>query len=369
MRIVVIGGGVIGLASAWELQRREHEVVVLEAATLGGGVSRGNAGWICPSLTSPLAAPGMVREGIRQLLHGGESFRLRPRLDPTLVRWLVEFAWSCRSGPYVSSSRALAELSRGTLELYDAYVEAGVELELHRGGLVIAARTEEKLAAYRRPGLVELDGRAAAELEPALDGEAIAGALFSESDRHVRPDTLTRGLAQSLRERGADLREHSAVRSIVRRGREWIVNADLASDAVVVAAGLGSARLVRLKTPLVGARGYSTDVTGVRPSHALYLAEAKLAMSPFDDGVRLAGVLELGEPSGMNATRLLGNAARYLAEAPLARGELWSGFRPATPSGVPVVELLEPGLVAAAGHGTLGITLAPATAVRVASLV
>ncbi|MGN6796810.1 MAG: NAD(P)/FAD-dependent oxidoreductase [Gaiellaceae bacterium] len=369
MRIVVIGGGVIGLACAWELHRRDHDVVVLEAATFGGGVSRGNAGWVCPSLTSPLAAPGMVREGIRQLLHGGESFRLRPRLDPTLVRWLVEFAWSCRSGPYTSASRALAELSRGTLELYDAYVDAGVELELHRAGLVIAARTEEKLAAYRRPGLVELDGRAAAELEPALDGDGIAGALFAESDRHVRPETLTRGLVKSLRERGADLREHSAVRSVARRGSEWVVNGDLAAGVVVVAAGLGSARLVRMNTPLVGARGYSVEVTGVRPSHALYLAEAKLALSPFDDAVRLAGVLELGRPTGMTQTRLLGNAARYLANAPVARGELWSGFRPATPTGVPVVELLEPGLVVAAGHGTLGITLAPAPAVRVASLI
>ena len=369
MRIVVIGGGVIGLACAWEVNRREHDVVVLEAAAFGGGVSRGNAGWICPSLTSPLAAPGMVREGVRQLLHGGESFRLRPRLDPTLVRWLVEFAWRCRRGPHAAASRALTELSEGTLELYDGYVAAGIELELHRDGLVIAARTEEKLAAYRHPGLAELDGRAAAQLEPALDGDAIAGALFAEHDRHVRPETLTRGLARSLRERGADLREQEPVRSLSRRGREWIVNEELASDAVVVAAGLGSARLVRMKTPLVGARGYSTEVTAVRPSHALYLAEAKLALSPFDDGVRLAGVLELGEPSGMNATRLLGSAAHYLATAPVARGAVWSGFRPATPSGVPVIELREPGLVVAAGHGTLGITLAPATAARVGSLI
>ncbi len=368
MRIVVIGGGVIGLACAWELNRRDHEVVVLEAATIGGGVSRGNTGWICPALASPLAAPGMVREGARQVFGGGDSFRLRPRLDPTLVRWLVEFAWNCRSGPYAAASKSLAELGRGTLELYDEYLEAGVELELHRDGLVIAARSEEKLAAYRRSGLVELDGRAAAELEPALDGDAIAGALFSETDRHVRPETLTRGLAQSLRERGAALREREAVRSLSRRGSEWVVNEELASDAVVVAAGLGSARLLRMKTPLVGAGGYSVEVTGVRPSHALYLADARLALSAFDDGVRLAGVLELGAPSGMTAARLVGGAAPYLTGAPAVAGDLWSGLRPATPNGVPVVERRAPGLVVATGHGMLGVTLAPATAVRVAAL-
>ena len=104
--------GVIGLACAWELTRRDHEVVLLEAATIGGGVSSGNAGWICPALISLLAAPGMVREGIRQLFGGGDAFRLRPRLDPMLVRWLLAFAWSCRRRPYAAGRRSWPELSR-----------------------------------------------------------------------------------------------------------------------------------------------------------------------------------------------------------------------------------------------------------------
>jgi D-amino-acid dehydrogenase len=123
-----------------------------------------------------------------------------------------------------------------------------------------------------------------------------------------------------------------------------------------------------MRTPLVGARGYSVEVTGVRPSHALYLADARRALSPFDAGVRLAGVLELGAPGGMTAARLVGGAAPYLTGAAAVAGELWSGLRPATPSGVPVVERRKRGLVVAAGHGMLGVTLAPATAVRVASL-
>ncbi|HEY2776487.1 MAG TPA: FAD-dependent oxidoreductase [Gaiellaceae bacterium] len=105
MRIVVIGGGVIGLACAWELARRDHQVVLLESATIGGGVSSGNAGWICPTLTSPLAVPGLVREGLRQLLRGGEAFSLRPGLDPAPVRWLAAFAWSCRRRPYAAGLR------------------------------------------------------------------------------------------------------------------------------------------------------------------------------------------------------------------------------------------------------------------------
>jgi D-amino-acid dehydrogenase len=369
VRIVVIGGGVIGLACAWELARRDHEVVLLEAGTIGGGVSSGNAGWICPTLATPLAAPGMVREGLRQLVRGGDAFNLRPGFD---VRWLAAFARSCRRQPYAAGLRAIAELVRGTPDLYEEYVRAGVELELHRDGLVIAALTEHALARYgEHTDAPVLDGRAASELEPALDAAAIAGALHSTGDLHVRPETLTRGLARSLREGGTDVREQTKVSSLVRRGSEWVVDHDLAAAAVVVAAGRGSAQLLRthgLRTRLSGARGYSVAVEGVRPAHALYLAEAKLAMSPFDDGVRLAGVLELGRPSGMTPARLVGGAAPYLAGEPVPRGELWSGLRPATPSGVPVIERLAPGLVVAAGHGMLGVTLAPATAVRVASL-
>ena len=90
-RVAVVGAGVVGLACAWELRRRGADVVVIERAGVGGGVSRGNTGWVSPSLTYPLPAPGMLREGLRQLLTGGDAFVLRPSLDPAFVRWLWGF--------------------------------------------------------------------------------------------------------------------------------------------------------------------------------------------------------------------------------------------------------------------------------------
>ena len=86
-RVIVIGAGVVGLACAWELRRRGAGVVVVERSAVGGGVSRGNTGWVSPSFTYPLPAPGMVREGLRQLVGGGEAFVLRPSLDPAFVRY------------------------------------------------------------------------------------------------------------------------------------------------------------------------------------------------------------------------------------------------------------------------------------------
>ena len=138
--VVVVGGGVIGLACAWELTRAGAEVTVLERDEVGGGVSRGNTGWVVPSMTAPLPAPGMVREGVRQLVTRGDAFVLRPSLDPTFLRWLWRFWRSSSPARFDSGVRALLALNRRTLELFDAYRDAGLHFEMQSTGLVIVAR-------------------------------------------------------------------------------------------------------------------------------------------------------------------------------------------------------------------------------------
>src|SRR4029077_9275191 len=117
-RVVVVGAGVVGLACAWALRRAGASVVVLERGTVGAGVSRGNTGWVCPSFTYPLPAPGMVREGLRQLVTGGEAVVLRPSLDPAFVRWLWGFRRSCSQPRFDAGVRALLALNDRTLELF-----------------------------------------------------------------------------------------------------------------------------------------------------------------------------------------------------------------------------------------------------------
>jgi D-amino-acid dehydrogenase len=155
------------------------------------------------------------------------------------------------------------------------------------------------------------------------------------------------------------------------------------ADRVVISAGLPTVTLLRrlgVRVPLVGARGYSVTLAGrgTPPRHALYLAEAKLGLSPYTGGVRIAGVFELGardaEASPDAGARLIAAARPYLdgwspdADAPV---EAWAGLRPATPDGLPLIGAL-PGLEGAylaTGHGMLGVTLAPATAALLAPLV
>jgi D-amino-acid dehydrogenase len=398
-RVAVVGAGVVGLACAWELRRRGADVFVLERAQVGGGVSRGNTGWVSPSFTYPLPAPGMVREGVRQLVTGGEAFVLRPSLDPAFARWLWSFRRSCSPVRFDAGVRALLALNRRTLELFDAYRDAGVAFEMHSAGLVVAARTEGGLDLYRKAfrrlrelgyegGEIDvLDAAALAALEPALDPAGVVAGLHARVDRFVRPEELTAGLAERLRADGVEVRERCELDVLERRPAGWALNVGagerLEADRVVVAAGLPTAPLLRragVRLPLVGARGYSVTLAGrgTPPRHALYLAEAKLGLSPFDGGVRVAGVFELGARSADAAPgvgeRLLAAARPYLdgwRPEPDGPVEAWAGLRPATPDGLPLIGPLKgaDGVFLATGHGMLGVTLAPATADLLAPLV
>jgi D-amino-acid dehydrogenase len=397
-RVAVIGAGVVGLACAWELRRRGADVVVLERASVGGGVSRGNTGWVSPSFTYPLPAPGMVREGLRQLVTGGDAFVLRPSLDPASVRWLWGFRRNCSSARFDAGIRALLALNQRTLELFDAYRDAGVAFEMHTAGLVVAARTPGGLDLYRRTfqrlrelgykggSIDELDAEALAALEPALDRTQVVVGLHARVDRFVRPEQLTAGLAARLLADGVEIHEGCEVRTLARKTGGWALettSGHVAAQRIVVAAGLPTAPLLRrlgARIPLIGARGYSVTIAGrgTPPRHALYLAEAKLGLSPFDGGVRVAGVFELGgrheDISPAVGERLLAAARPYLGgwqPDPDGPVEAWAGLRPATPDGLPLIGSLPRlnGIYLATGHGMLGVTLAPATANLLAPLV
>jgi D-amino-acid dehydrogenase len=396
--VAIVGGGVVGLACAWELHRGGGDVVVLERGEVGRGVSHGNTGWIVPSMAAPLPAPGMVREGLEQLVRGGHAFVMRPSLDPSFVRWLWRFRQSCSSARFDAGVRAILALNRRTLELFDAYREAGIRFEMHSTGLVIAARTLAGLRhfrdifgrlrdlGYEGGAPDEVDGDALADLEPALDRANVAAGLHARVDRYVRPEDLTAALAERLRSEDVHVAEHCQLFDLERRSGRWLLsttNGAREAERVVLAAGLATNKLLRRfgrRAVMQPARGYSVTIegSGAPPVHALYLAEARIGLSPYAHGVRVAGVFELGAsrpiaPPGAGE-RLLEAARPYLSGwRPDASGPLatWAGLRPATADGLPLIGAMPglPGLYVAAGHGMLGVTLAPATAALLAPLV
>ena len=323
---------------------------------------------------------------------------LRPSLDPAFVRWLWGFRRNCSSTRFDAGIRALLGLNRRTLELFDAYRDAGVAFEMHTAGLVVAARTPGGLDLYRRTfqrlrelgyeggSIDELDAEALAALEPALDRDRVVVGLHARVDRFVRPEQLTAGLADRLRADGVEIHEGCELRTLARRTGGWALettSGPMVAQRIVSRqacppprCSAGSAYAYRS----MGARGYSVTIAGrgTPPRHALYLAEAKLGLSPFDGGVRVAGVFELGARneaiSPAVGERLLAAARPYLGgwqPDPDGPVEAWAGLRPATPDGLPLIGALPglDGIYLATGHGMLGVTLAPATANLLAPLV
>jgi D-amino-acid dehydrogenase len=398
MRVVVIGGGVVGLACAFSLVRDGHDVEVLEAGEPGRGASAGNAGWVTPTLGTPLAAPGILTTGLRSALDPRGALVIRPRLDPLWVRWLLGFARASRADAFRHGVGALLGMTRRTLDALDAMRDAGVAFEEHRAGLLVVAHTAHGIdwfdlvfAELRslgfEGGMADLTSEEALELEPALAPGAHR-AVHATLDRHVDPVSLTSGLRDHVVASGGAVTSGFEARAIGRNGRGWRVHgpdgAFADGEAVVVSAAQGSAALLRphgLRAPLVGAKGYSVTVPHADPTPRLplYLCEPKLGLTPLASGLRIAGFFELGArdaaPSAARAKQLVEETRPFLVALDASRfaegPDGWAGFRPSTPDSLPLLGELPgaPGLVVATGHGMLGVTLAPATGIAVAALV
>ena len=390
-RTVVIGGGVIGLACAYALAKRDHHVTVVDAGSPGAGASEGNAGWITPSLSMPVPAPGMVGTSLRWMLRSDSPLYIKPTLDPRRISWLVKLLRNCNQRRYADGLAATVRLNAETFALFDELEADGVEFEMHRAGLLfcfleainsghVLSDIDRASELGYRPLLLGPDE--VREMEPEITRDVRAG-IFLEQERQVRPESLVTGYVKRLLDEGADIRvasqingfEYSKGRVVGARNGDGVIE----GDEFVIAAGAHSGRLARTlgcKVPIEAGKGYSVhhEPAPVELSHALYLYEARVGATPFDGAVRFAGTMEFSgindrlEPSRVAA--ISASAARYLEEWPDdAQGRAWTGMRPMTPDGLPVIGRIAPNVTIASGHSMLGVTLAPVTGELVGRLI
>ncbi|MDX1437491.1 MAG: FAD-dependent oxidoreductase [Anaerolineales bacterium] len=393
MKILVIGGGVIGVCSAYFLQKEGHSVTIVEQAEPGSGCSYGNAGLVVPGHAGPLARPGIISRGLRWLMNDQSPFFIKPRLDPALLAWLWNFWRNSNPQKALASARALNPLAQASRELTSQIIETeSIDCDFRDRGMLQLFRSEEELLAtaeeeqqYAIPGLEPqvLDNPQARELEPAIR-EEVAGALLHPRDGSFDPAAFVRGLADAFEREGGSVRPHTEALDFDVDGgqvrRVSTSRGEFAPDLTVISAGALTPHLgsrLGLKIPIQPAKGYSLTYRAppAGPRVPLLLGEDWVAVTPMGDKLRFAGTLELvGHDPTINARRVSAVAAaprRYLhLDNELTLLETWSGARPATAHGLPVIAR-PPGLtnvIIAAGHGMLGMTLGPATGSLVAAL-
>jgi D-amino-acid dehydrogenase len=319
---------------------------------------------------------------------------IQPRLDPGLIRWLLAFWRHCNARDYAAGLAATAELNRRTFTLYDEMSAAGVRYEQHRTGILFAyvspAALEHDLREMEPLRQFGMDVPAprwcddVRELEPAL-GEAIAGGFWFQQERQVRPDSLTAGLVEYLTAHGVEIRSRTRATGFDRDG-DRVTNVRLErgrleTDAVLIAAGAWTPAVVRLaggRVPIQPGKGYCLDYapSPVPVRRALYLHEARVAVTPLAGMTRLAGTMEFSgindriRPERIAAIARAGATALRGWPADPAVARAGSGLRPMTPDGLPAIGLLKGyrNLAVAAGHAMLGVTLAPATGEAIAEL-
>jgi D-amino-acid dehydrogenase len=145
--VVVVGGGIIGLCTAFALRQRDVQVTVLDAGPAERAASHVNAGWIVPTLAEPVPSPGLIATSLRWMLRSDSPLYIRPRLDPGFLRWTLGFWRHCNARDFLAGTEAIAAFGARSLSLYDAMREAGVGYEEHRDGLLFAYRTTEASCA------------------------------------------------------------------------------------------------------------------------------------------------------------------------------------------------------------------------------
>lgn len=391
--ILILGGGVIGLACAHYLLKAGRQVRVIEQGTVGSGSSHGNCGTLTPSHAPPLAAPGMIAQGLRWMLRPDAPLYIRPRLDPALWSWLLRFAARCNRRDWRRNGEAKAALLNASRALIQDLVrDARLDCEFEASGLLYVfreprawARAQAELEAVRSLG-VAVEPWSAERLradEPALR-EGMAGALYFPDDACLRPDRYVAELARAVRAAGGRIEEHCRIVGFERSGdRIAAVHTERGARSgreVVLALGAWSPSLTRplgLRLPIQPGKGYSITYTrpALAPRRPLVLRERSVCVTAWGSGYRLGSTMEFsGYDSRLNPTRLralVRGAGEYLhqPEGP-QRIEDWYGWRPMTYDDLPILGRA-PGyanLTLATGHGMLGVSLSAVTGRLIADL-
>ena len=392
---LVIGGGAIGICCAFYLNQLGKNVAVIEKGEICSGSSHGNAGLIVPSHSIPLAAPGVISQGLRWMIDPESPFYIKPRLDRKFLSWLWKFRGACSERNVNHALPVLSDLNAASLELFDELAALeGVDFNYEKKGVVQIFKTRKGLdKGIKEAQRVQEYGVASQllgnkDLIPYSSGlrTSAVGGIFYPGDAQLIPDRFVNQLASLVENNGVRMLTSTEVLGFETAGRKVTsvntTRGDIAAEQIILAGGAWSSILaceLNIKLPMEPAKGYS--VTFKRPSSCpeipIMMAETKVVLTPMGDMLRIAGTLELaGFDMSINNRRLqaiLKSIPDYFPDfgiSSLELIEIWRGLRPCSPDGLPYLGRPRryDNVIIATGHGMKGISLAPVTGQIVSQL-
>ncbi|MBS7566773.1 FAD-dependent oxidoreductase [Mucilaginibacter sp. Bleaf8] len=395
-KVIIIGGGIIGLTSAYYLNKQGHQVTILEKGELLDNCSFGNAGMIVPSHFVPLAAPGMIQQGIRWMFNSKSPFYVKPSLNPELLTWGLKFMRKATRQHVAQSAQPLTDLSLLSKSLYqDLQNQPGFAFKVTNNGILAFYKTEkvgEEEAHLAEQGrklgldMAVLSAAECAALQPDLKLDVL-GAVHYRCDAHLYPNQLIADLVTHLEAAGVKIQRNTEVTKIeaINGSISKVIAGNNAynADEYIIAGGSWSpaiARMLNLKVSLLPGKGYSFMVEEKqnRMQIPALLCEARVAITPMNGSIRYGGTMEidkLNDRINMNRVRgIVESVPKYFPDLhpqlPDTK-DIWFGFRPSSPDGLPYIGRVAKfkNLVIATGHGMMGLSLGPATGKLVSEIV
>jgi len=393
--ILIIGGGIIGLSSAYYLQKEGHRVTIIDKSNFSSGASYVNAGYITPSHFIPLAAPGMISKGIKWMFNSSSPFYVKPRLDLDFIKWTLAFNKSATKKKVAKAIPVLKDINLLGRDLYEE-MKSTNDFHFHyeRKGLLMAYQSDSvgekeweigKMGIKEGLGVKNLTKREVDALEPNANLN-IKGAIYFDSDAHMTPSDFMPDMIHYLEANGVQIYSNEEVKDIAVSNKKITKvitdKREIEADEVLLAAGSWSPLLTKkigLKIPVQAGKGYRINVdreTGI--TIPTILCEAKVAVTPMDGFTRFAGTMEIaGINHKINPVRVnaIANAAKsFYPNLEISSEEKQAaacGLRPCTPDGMPYIGKSSKcnNLTIATGHAMMGWSLGPATGKLVSEII
>jgi D-amino-acid dehydrogenase len=393
--VVIIGGGVIGLFSAYYLNKQGRSVLVIDKGPKEEASSHANCGLVSPSHALPLNSPELILKSLKWLFRKDSPFYIKPQWNLNFTTWMLGFGLNSRQNKIKRSMEGRNSLLLNSRQLYDDFFETEqVNSNWSKQGIMFAFLEEKSFDEYVEKDLIlsELDpllqatplvGADLRQMEPALS-DNVHGGWWYEIDASLKPDELVSELKELLVNRGVEFANDTEVQTFeIAKGQITRVDTSKGSyygSNYVLASGAWSpliARQLDLNIPIIPGKGYSItmDKPGISPRMPCIMEEKKVVATPWKSSYRLGGTMEFaGYDSTLNPTRFgaLKKAAELYMTDPYTDNviEEWYGWRPMTNNDLPIIDFSKKlsNLLLACGHNMLGLSMAPSTGKLVSEL-